>query len=430
MQKGGWSMCFKSRHGKLGLRVFALGFTLSAMTARAEAPLPALDRIMIVIAHQDDDVMVLVPDLVSAVRAHKPIQTVYLTSGDAGFTCNAYTQGRERGAKAVHAQLAGVENRWLDEERVIRGKRVRFSRLAGTSESMAFIGLPNPAFLSVTPPEGALEKLWLRQISRLDTLPYDGRSAIDAYTREELIEVLRALMDDFSPEDVRMLDASQLQIPSYPFEHVDHMGSAMFALAAFQRHARADALTFYPLYSVLFKPENLSAETAKLRADLFETYRKYDPKPCDTVTTTVCGSLTNCDPMLLYQPLWPRGYPEDTVRSANSLLRTPSGLCLEAAGSALRTSFCNPFLTAQRWALARGGSVRNLATGQCLFAASANAGQAVSLRACVREPSQQFYLTTQGQLRGPDATCVRESLGPELLSECTPDSWQLGFQLL
>jgi hypothetical protein len=295
---------------------------------------------------------------------------------------------------------------------------------------MAFIGLPNPALFSSDPPEGAIQKLWLRQVSEVSTLPYDGRSGIDRYNREQLIETLRALMVEFAPQDVRVLDASQQQIPIYPFEHIDHMGSAMFATAAFQRYAKADALTFYPLYSVQFFAENLSPSTTQLRRDMFNAYRPFDAKMCSTTLTTICSVLTNCDPIDIYEAFWPRSYPVDTVRGSSKQLRSPSGLCLETNGSTVRLAFCDVARSAQRWTLERGGVVRNAATSQCLAATSANAGTALSQSTCTRNAAQQFYLTSQGQLRGPDATCVRDGLGPVTLAECAVDLFQLGWKLL
>lgn len=319
----------------LWLLLYAALPLLRPWGAHAEAPLASADRIMIVVAHQDDNIMVMVPDLVSALRAGKAVQTVFVTSGDAGFTCDAYTQGREQGAKLAIARLLNVESRWTEQERSVNGKRVRFSALANSAISFVHIGLPNPGLFSEEPPEGALAKLWSRQITQVSTLPFDGRTMIDAYTREDLIEVLRALMVQFAPKDLRILDASQQQLPYYPFEHIDHMGSAMFAFAAFQRYTLADSITFYPLYSVLFSPENLSNSSSSLRRDLFDTYRQHDPAPCATessLTTTICGATTLCDPLFLYDPLWPRSYPDDTVRGANKWLRTPGGGCLDVVG--------------------------------------------------------------------------------------------------
>ncbi len=413
------------------LRVYA---TLAAAAlcatsvARAEPVQPSAQRIMLVVAHQDDDHVIMVPDLLDAIRERRTIQTVYLTSGDAGFTCNAYTQGREQGVKAAQAQLAGVANRWVDEERIKAGKRVRISRLAGTNMSMVFLGLPNPALLSEAPPEGALQLLWLRQLASVSTLPYDGRSGVDVYTREQLIEVLRTLMNDLSPQDVRVLDASQQQIPIWPFEHVDHMASAMFATAAFQRYARADALTFYPIYSTQFLPANLSSEMVNLRRSMFDAYRPFDAKMCRSLLTTICDTITFCDPVEIYDPFFSRSYAVDTVRRANAQLRSPGGSCLDVVLGSVRSRACDGTRSAQRWTLERGGVMRNVGTGQCLAAASANAGQTLSMRACKREPAQQFYLTTQGQLRGPDATCVREGALGLTLEECTVDWTQMPWQ--
>ncbi|HEX6240266.1 MAG TPA: RICIN domain-containing protein [Polyangiales bacterium] len=393
--------------------------------AAAEPVQPWAQRIMLVVAHQDDDMMVTVPDLVGAVRERRTLRTVYVTSGDAGFTCNAYTQGREAGVKAEQAHLAGVPNVWRDEERVVRGKRVRFSYLEGTNQSMAFIGLPNPALFSTNPPEGALQKLWLGQINQVSTLPYDGRSGVDSYSREELIEVLRALMAEFEPEDVRVLDASQLQIPIYPFEHVDHMGSAMFATAAFTRYARADALTFYPLYSIQFLPANMPPEVVAKRRELTDVYRPHDAKICSTLFTTICGVLTNCDAIAIYEPFWQRNYPTDTLRGSNVQVRAPSGLCLEAiSATEVRLVACNAQRSAQRWSLERGGVVRSSGNGRCLNVSSSARGQVVGLAACQRGFNQQFYVTTQNQLRGPDATCVREDWARGVLDECAPNLFQ------
>jgi len=282
---------------------------------------------------------------------------------------------------------------------------------------------------SQQPPEGAIQKLWLRQIGQVSTLPYDGRSGVDSYTREDLIEALRGLMMEFGPQDVRILDASQQQIPIYPFEHVDHMGSAMFAMAAFQRYARADSLTFYPLYSVQQHSENLPTDMVRLRHELLAAYRAHDAKMCSTKLTTICQAITTCDPMALYDPLWPRHYPADTIRGAGVQLRSPSGMCLDVvnAGATPHLLLCNPARVQQRWTLDRGGVVRNAATNQCLAAASGSPGQALSMRNCVREPAQQFYLTTQRQLRGPDASCVREGLGEISLAACAGDVSQLNW---
>jgi len=98
-------------------------------------------------------------------------------------------------------------------------------------------------------------------------------------------------------------------------------------------------------------------------------------------------------------------------------------------GTSLRTRFCDSGRAAQRFTLQRGGAIRSDATGQCLSVTSSASGQTVSLRSCVREPNQQFYLTTQKQLRGPDATCVCESGGQGALAECSVDVFQVGYRL-
>src|SRR5262245_19947874 len=136
------------------------------------------------------------------------------------------------------------------------------------------------------------------------------------------------------------------------------MASAMFATAAFQRYAKADALTFYPLYSVQFLAENMSSDMVALRHRMFETYRPFDAKMCPTVFTTICDTLAYCDPVEIYDPFFTRSYTVDTVRRANAALRSPSGQCLDIWLGSVRTRSCDGTRAAQRWTLERGGVVR------------------------------------------------------------------------
>jgi hypothetical protein len=213
------------------------------------------------------------------------------------------------------------------------------------------------------------------------------------------------------------------------------MGSAMFATAAFQRYARAESISFYPLYSIQFMPPNLPAEAASLRRELVETYRPHDAKICTSWFTTICGVLTTCDLMAIYKPFWPRSYTVDTLRGKDVQIRSPSGQCLDAkSASEVTLAPCDGQRGAQRWNLERGGVIRSSAHARCLIAAgldhgaASQASQSLGLAGCARVPAQQFYLTSQGQLRGPEATCVREERTRGLLEECAPGTSQRSWQ--
>lgn len=410
----------------------ALSYILSdwgAQSAHALPPPPSAQRFMVIVAHQDDDGLMFAPDLQSVVTANRPIQTVYLTSGDAGFECSDYTQSRERGAKAAHAFLAGVPNVWSDEERVVRGKRVRVSTLLNTQQTLVFLGLPNRVVVPSDPTIGPLQQLWSGAVPRVTTLSLDGRSGVDSYSKEELIETLRELIGLFNPDDVRTLDASELQPLTYPFEHSDHVHAALFALTALQRRATSAAFTMYRSYSIVFEKENLTTAMTETRRSMFGAYRAHDPKICDALTTQVCGQTTTCDPYtILYEPFFPRNYPIETRIRERTAIRAFGGLCLEASGTSLRFALCNPFAGSQQWALAQGGTIRNLASGACLRANGVTAGSLVGLARCAREREQQFFMTSQGQLRGPEATCV-SAFGQPNLGGCGWDPFKLSWSV-
>lgn len=399
----------------------SIAAVLASITpAQAEAPSPESSNILVVAAHQDDDVLVSVPDLAEAIAEDRTIQTLYLTSGDAGFPCTSYTRSRELGAKAVHAQLAGVPNQWIDQERVVNGKVLRVSTLVGTHQSLAFVGLP----------DGKLEGLWNSATAKLSTLTWDGRSRVDSYTREQLIETVRALMVADGVDDVRLLDASRLQPPMYPFEHPDHVTSALVGLAATQRYAQADQVTMYRTYNIQFEPVNMSEQDSGLRRSLFDLYKPYDVKICGGLFTRICGRLTTCDSPALYEGFIARHYPIEMQHSEDALLQVTSGKCLASANNTVQVQSCNAAVDWQHWSLSGGGELRNLASGLCLRGTGTGNASSFALEPCARTAAQQFYVTDQGQLRGTEATCVRFNAGALTLVSCTDEAAQLGFKLL
>ncbi|CAM5411045.1 hypothetical protein SVIOM342S_10412 [Streptomyces violaceorubidus] len=78
-------------------------------------------------AHPDDDLFFLNPEIKKTIRAGCPVVTVYLTAGDAGKTNRAkaleYVDRREYGVRAAYAEMAKAANRW--EQTDVRADGVR-----------------------------------------------------------------------------------------------------------------------------------------------------------------------------------------------------------------------------------------------------------------------------------------------------------------
>ena len=67
-----------------------------------------------IVAHLDDDLLFLNPDMLHNIQAGRCVRTVYLSASDDGRDAS-YWQGREVGEKAAYAQMSGVAE-FLDSD--------------------------------------------------------------------------------------------------------------------------------------------------------------------------------------------------------------------------------------------------------------------------------------------------------------------------
>jgi hypothetical protein len=389
-------------------------------------PAPIVRRSLYIVAHQDDDLGQMSPDLLMHVAGGEPLRTVYLTSGDAGLDCNDYVRDRETGVKIAYAMMANVPNAWDDSELEVLGKIVRVSHLRGTQVELLFLGFHNGGYTFDITPD--LEQLWNGARANVETRTLDGRSRKDTYTRADVIAVLRQLLIDWAPTHIQTLDSSRLQPLVWPFDHSDHVHSALFALAAILQYDGRYSLSMYRTYNGMFEQPNVSPFAAATKKHIFEAYLAHDPKVCDGLTTKLCGRETTCDPPWFYTE-FDRQYRTVPYENVSGLVRGPYGTCVvgDAAKRTVKLTVCNPASPQQMLRISEGGSIRHLASGLCLDAGASTRGSALALAPCVDRPSQRFLLTTQRQLRGPDSTCVQSEGETMTLRECTLDPAQLDW---
>ena len=66
-----------------------------------------------VVAHPDDDLLFMNPDLLSSVRSGAETSTIYLTSGESDVRPpEPYAASRRAGSRAAFAAMAGVADEW------------------------------------------------------------------------------------------------------------------------------------------------------------------------------------------------------------------------------------------------------------------------------------------------------------------------------
>lgn len=382
-------------------------------------------RTMHVVAHQDDDLGLMNPNLLNTIARGHEVMTVFLTDGSAGLPCGDYALSRAQGSFAAYAQMAGVPNQFepLHEQR-IGDKTVLVTRLMGAPVTLVFMGFTN------APVDAAsdLPALWDGTLPSIETSLLDGRQTVDSYTREALIETLKLLIEQFAPAHLNTLDASQLQPAIWPFDHPEHVASALFALAAAQRARPRPTMRMYRAYNIQLAPANVAKEDVATKGKVLSAYSPFDDKICSSEKLQevhICGIPQLCDlPALLYKGYDSRQYAVGFVHAGTGAISGPGNNCLEANAPTVRLASCELSRPTQRWSVRADGTIRS--GTDCLSKLDAR----VQVQPCTGSAAQQFSLTTQGQLRGPDASCVDAQQNELTLAACALVERQLGFGLL
>lgn len=244
---------------------------------------------MNIVAHQDDDLLFMNPDILHDFQAGNCQRTVYITAGDAGLKFQWLT--REQGSEAAYAQMLGVTRPTWTERTLELGKG-RYVKVANLKEkpevSLIFMHLPDGNLggsgFAATGSQ-SLEKLRNNQIRRIKTV--DGQSS---YTPTELTDSLFELMQIYQPTLVRT--QSTVQSEEFP-DHSDHQRVSDFATEAWQRYQDSIGadnlvipLSYYVGYPVRTYAANVDGDDLAQKEAAFFAYARHDG--------SVCGSIKQC----------------------------------------------------------------------------------------------------------------------------------------
>jgi LmbE family N-acetylglucosaminyl deacetylase len=254
-------------------------------------------RTMNIVAHQDDDLLFMSPDLLHELSAGRCVRTVYITAGDAGVIDNppTYWPTREDGAKAAHAAMLGVPNEWIEDDAGIPGHPAkRFTLNANRNTSLVFLRLPDGCQQQggCNHDNRRIEALWDRSAQSIATV--DNSST---YSRDDLTNALRTLMVDYQPDEIHTQDftAGPETVPLNTDEHPDHFTGAYFARDAAAGYATPHTLTGYVGYPAgddpaggVGKPGNVEGLDLVAKVSAFFTYAAFDGG-------VPCKDLAACD---------------------------------------------------------------------------------------------------------------------------------------
>ncbi len=279
---------------------------------------PAAQSFLQVIAHADDGLYFMNPDLEQSLRGGARSVTVCLTGGEAdGRNVSrrapdparvpqnraAFARARANGLRAAHAAMATGDPaaRWdVAALSLLPGFEVEIQTLRDAPQhQLIFLGLVEARAVWQSR-AATLRGLWLGATGTLPTLRPVGTPVKRQfhYTRDQLTETLVAVLDRVRPTVVRTLDPnavhSRRRPPATPdrdprlvglryYDHQDHTASAYFAqaaLAAYAGRGRPAVVENYLGYEAGALPNDLDLRAARRKARLLSVYGWADHRAC------------------------------------------------------------------------------------------------------------------------------------------------------
>ena len=289
------------------LVIFLLIRSQSTVTARPThlaVPNGCKEGTVNVVAHEDDDISFLNPDIQSDISKNKCVTTVYTTAG-AYSTGPQSTLRREDGPKAAYAEMAGKPDRWVKSYTRINGHRLmRFRLINDPKICLIFMILPNSKGGDAE--EGfsfySDQDLQLLFEGKIKTITATDNST--SYTLHDLEKTLARLFQQSHPSIVRTQDFSKSF--GYRDEHSDHLATARITQIASQQAGYNHVLIGYWDYPTRNFPANLSSDQTQEKQKTFFAYAKFDSHVCQSIEG--CQAEMAQNPQYAYYSWFSREY--------------------------------------------------------------------------------------------------------------------------
>jgi len=230
-------------------------------------PLPCVD--VRFVAHEDDDLLFMNPDIAASLASGNRVVTVFVTAGTS--TDPARMSQRERGMLNAYAFMVAPEYavttsdaqaEMLARWKLAGDQPVSLDIAGGTRQAIQYDfvpGLPSGGllslvFLRLVEENGVdLRALLAGEVDEISTVPcasecvHDSVLPAQPYRTEQLLDVLEAVMQRFEDPASRLsvstLDATRLYHREVSYglgwvDHADHLATAEFVVGAYVRHHR------------------------------------------------------------------------------------------------------------------------------------------------------------------------------------------------
>lgn len=280
------------------------------------------NTVMQIVAHPDDDLFFMNPDLAQTITAGTPVTSVYVTDGGSHgrntipggprerADVPAYVSARQQGLRQAYARMLGAPLFTAWQRTVLAlpgGRQAEVNRLehAGRRAELIFLGLRMHARNGPKPVN--LTLLWSTPGVTLPTqhAPESPVRRSFSWTRRDLVDGLVFLLGSRRPSLVRTLDPdpdAQRHDSLHPrgsdqrgySDHPDHTAAALFtwrALAEWSGRSRRGAAPAFltEAYRGYYNqrwPANLAPDAVRLKGDVLRAYGG-DP-------AWDCGNASGC----------------------------------------------------------------------------------------------------------------------------------------
>lgn len=331
-----------------------------------------------IVAHQDDDLIFMQPDVTDVVEVRAGLLAVYVTAGEGSKTGDDAidTAGkRDAGLRAAYAEAAGVDATWACGFIDIAGHAAEHCRLDEANVSLVFLGYPDGG------KEGertnSLLHLWEGTTLGAETVAKKRAR----YDQAGLIATIAEILTTAQPTTIRTLEIAS----THGRDHSDHMLVGALAVLGTAAARSTAQLIAYRGYATADEPESLIDPLYDRSMNLVAHY--------DACATGCSACGTACPTIGDIHETWlRRRYAVATRPGARGLLRTGDVCAGISTDGAPTSAACGPSST--RWELTRDGVLT--ANGRCL--GTLPTGETFTSTTCAPDPQRRFFLDDEGHI--------------------------------
>ncbi|MFJ9549029.1 PIG-L family deacetylase [Streptomyces erythrochromogenes] len=299
--------------GNEALAGLAAAHPPAAAPPQAAGAVPDPGRIVQIVAHPDDDLYFMNPDLRYSISAGHPVASVYLTAGEAdGINATpakgaattpdkpAYAEARQNGIRAAYAKMATGDRTSAWQRTVVPTKGGGHAEVdvlvAKPQVNLVWLQLREAGHGYADVPD-SLHGLWNGKVARLESMLSSGTPVKQrfAYSKDQVVQTLVGVLEQYTPTTVRFQDPTPGRYPDTKqyTDHQDHFYGARFvqmATAAYAKDVKDRPHFAEQNYVGYFNgslPSALDPQEAKEKLDSLDTYAWLDRQ-------NHCGSTAGC----------------------------------------------------------------------------------------------------------------------------------------